>query len=359
MKRNKLYLFFIAVCVLSSNVTGLIAQVSVNYLNESVENYGKRMEWFDQAKYGLFIHYGLYSSLGGEYQNQPVEGYAEWIQSTADIATVDYEKFIEKWNPKKFDADFIVKLAKKAGMKYVVITTKHHEGFCLWNSDYTSFDIGGTRFPKRDILRELSNACRKYGLKFGTYYSIIDWHHPSQERNSAGKDSWGRWAQIKMKKGQKASYVQYMKNQIKELIDRYDTDILWFDADWVDWWTLEDGQDLYQYIRELKPSILINNRVAKRSQFKKDFGTPEQEHPDKVQDHHWEACYTLNDSWGYKINDHHWKTPQEVFDKLKDINGKGGNLILNLGPDGKGQIPQPSIKVLKEVGQMLKHRSSH
>lgn len=241
-------------------------------------------------------------------------------------------------------------------MKYIVITTKHHEGFCLWDSEFTDFDITSSGNKKKDIIKELSKACKRYGLKFGTYYSIIDWHHPSQVRNAEGKDAWGHWAQISMKPGRKAEYVQYMKNQIKELIDNYDTDMLWFDADWVNWWTMEDGKELYQYIRELKPSILINNRVAKRSEFKKDFGTLEQEHPGEKQVNYWEACYTMNDSWGYKQSDNHWKTPEDIVKKLTEINANGGNLLLNIGPKISGQVPKPSVKILKKVGKILKKR---
>lgn len=335
----------------------LCGLTSIQAQNETINEetpaeFKQRMEWFTDAKFGMFIHLGLYSSLGGEYQGKQADGYAEWIQSTLDIPSTEYALLANSWNPQNFDADLIARTAKKAGMKYIVITTKHHEGFCLWNSRYTDFDIASTPMKRRDILKELSKACKKQGIRFGTYYSIIDWHHPSQERNSKGKDAWGRWAQISMKPGHKAEYVQYMKKQIKELIDRYDTDILWFDADWVDWWTLEDGKELYQYIRSLKPSILINNRVAKRAVFKKDFGTPEQEHPGQSQDHYWEACYTLNESWGYKKQDHQWKNAQTVVNKLQDINAKGGNLLLNIGPDGDGNVPQESLDILNEAGKI-------
>lgn len=325
---------------------------STDYLNESQKDFRERMQWFTDAKFGMFIHFGLYSSLGGVYKDQPVDGYAEWIQSTADIPSDEYAQLIRSWNPKDFDADKIVRLAKDAGMKYLIITTKHHEGFCLWDSEYTDFDIASTPVKGRDFIKELSDACKKYGVRFGTYYSIIDWHHPSQERNAEGKDGWGRWAQISMKPGRKAEYVTYMKNQIKELVQKYDSDVLWFDADWVDWWTLEDGKDLYQYIRSLKPSILISNRVAKRAEFKKDFGTPEQEHPGDKQDHYWEACYTLNESWGYKIHDTQWKSAENVLQKLSEINSNGGNLLLNIGPDGQGRVPQASVDILEEVGKL-------
>jgi len=325
----------------------------VDFLSESQEEIDQRMKWFNDAKYGMFIHFGLYSQLGGEWKGETVDGYAEWIQSSADIPAQEYAKLTVTFDPNDFDADIIAKTAKQAGMKYIVITTKHHEGFCLWDSKFTSFDVASTPFKRRDILAELSETCKKYGLKFGTYYSIIDWHHPSQERNIDGSDGWGRWGEIRMKTNQKEAYVAYMKDQIKELIENYDSDILWFDGDWVHWWNAMDGDDLYNYIRNLKPSIIINNRVSKRAVFKKDFGTPEQEHPEGVLKYYWEACYTMNKSWGYKASDQNWKSPQTVFEKLNDINAKGGNLLLNIGPDGNGQIPQESVDILLEVGKML------
>ncbi|MGQ7868842.1 alpha-L-fucosidase [Sunxiuqinia sp. sy24] len=348
MKKTLLSVFLLS-SLLSAK---LFAQV--NYLNESPVDFKNRMEWFTDAEYGMFIHFGLYSQLGGIYEGKTVKGYAEWIQSSADISREEYAQLIDTWNPKEFDAKKIARLAKKAGMKYLVITTKHHEGFCLWDSEYTDFDIASSPMKGRDIVQELSDACKTQGIKFGTYYSIIDWHHPSQHRNDAGKDGWGRWGQVAMIPEKKQEYVAYMKNQIRELVEKYDTEILWFDGDWVNWWDMETGEDLYQYIRELKPSIIINNRVAKRDQFKRDFGTPEQEHPGDALEHYWEACYTMNDSWGFKQEDHNWKSADKVYEKLLEINERGGNLLLNVGPDGNGEVPPASVKILKEVGKKLK-----
>ncbi len=337
--------------------SGLMAQERVNYLNESEEAFQNRMQWFLDAKYGMFIHFGLYSQLGGIYKGNDEGRYAEWIQANQQIPKSEYSKLIDTWNPEKFDADKIVKLAKKAGMKYLVITTKHHEGFCLWNSEYTDFDIDNSPMKGRNFIKEISDACKKYGIRFGTYYSIIDWNHPSHDIPNTAEEidsSHNRWMDLKLVEGKKAEYVQYMKNQIKELIEKYDTDILWFDGDWVGYWTLEDGNDLYQYCRELKPEIIINNRVSKRKIFKKDFGTPEQEHPGETLNHYWEACYTMNDSWGFKIKDTDWKSPQVIYEKLQDITGKGGNFLLNVGPDGNGKVPKEAIEILLEVGKMIK-----
>lgn len=343
MKNN-----YIALLLLVLLTVPGFAQEKVNYLEESKEDFTERMQWFDDAKYGMFIHFGLYSQLGGVYKGNDEGRYAEWIQGNQNIPSEEYAKLIDTWNPKKFNAKKIVKLAKKSGMKYLVVTTKHHEGFCLWDSKYTDFDIANSPMKGRDFVKELADACKEEGIVFGTYYSITDWHQGSQYVEE-GKG----WGMMKMHEGRKEEYVQYLKNQIKELIVNYDSSIIWFDADWVDWWTLEDGEKLYQYIRELKPSIIINNRVAKRKIFKKDFGTPEQFHLEDKVDYYWEACYTLNDSWGFKIKDTDWKSPKVVYEKLKDINGKGGNFLLNVGPDGNGVVPKESAKILKEVGKML------
>lgn len=333
--------------------TSLFGQEKINYLEEPEQDFKERMAWFTDSKYGLFIHFGLYSQLGGIYKGNDSGRYAEWIQGNQDIPKEEYVKLLDTWNPKDFDANKIAKLAKKAGMKYLVVTTKHHEGFCLYDSEYTDYDIAKTPMKGRDFIKELADACKKQGLHFGTYYSIIDWHHDSQHvtLNKKGKKNWGLTT---MKDGRKEEYITYMKNQVKELIENYDTEILWFDGDWAHWWTVEDGNDLYQYIRELKPDIIINNRVSKRKLFKKDFGTPEQFHPDSKLQHYWEACYTLNDSWGFKIKDTDWKSAEEVYGKLKDINDKGGNFLLNVGPDGNGVVPKESAKILLEVGKMLK-----
>jgi len=217
----------------------------VNYLKESNEDFKKRMQWFADAKFGMFIHFGLYSQLGGIYNGKTVGEYAEWIQANADISREDYAKLINTWNPKNFDADKVVKLAKEAGMKYLVITTRHHEGFCLWDSEYTDFDIANSQMKERDLIKELSVACKKQGIVFGTYYSIIDRHHSSQYRNEEGNDNNARWFHVKMIPEKKEEYITYMKNQIRELIEKYDTEILWFDGDWADWWDMKNGEDLY------------------------------------------------------------------------------------------------------------------
>jgi len=313
--------------------------------SESDEAFNDRTKWFTDAKFGLFIHLGLYSQLAGEWKGETVEWFAEWIQKSAKITPEEYIPLAKTFNPHALNAEDYVLRAKEAGMKYLVVTTKHHEGFCLWDSPNTEFDTGeGTTFD-RDILAELSAACKKHGLKFGTYYSIIDWYHLSQRVPQAGHRTPMR---------DKDGYVTYMKEHLKELIDQYDPDIMWFDGDWTPWWTIEDGADLYSYLRELSPRMLINNRVSKRHEFKKDYGTPENFTPGEALDYLWEACWTVNESWGYKKNDKDWKTTSQLIQKLIDINTKGGNLLLNVGPKGDGSWPAESIQQFKEIGQWTK-----
>ncbi len=327
---------------------------SVKPKAESLEAYKDRVEWFSEAQYGMFIHFGLYSVLGGEWQGEQAGWYSEWIQASKSIPRDEYAKIAEDFNPKKFDADFIARTAKEAGMKYLVITSKHHEGFCLWDSAYTEFDVANTPFAGRDILGELSKACKKQGIKFGIYYSIIDWHHPSQAPRMDQDDAFNRWGMTKMLDGKKEEYIDYQTHQILELIERYDPSILWFDGDWADWWTLEDGIRLYNTIREADPDIIVNNRVAKRDGFHLDYVTQEQEHFETAFPLHWEACYTMNESWGYKKHDDAWKSAETVYEKLKDINQKGGNLLLNVGPDENGEIQTEAIDILKRVSKMLR-----
>ncbi|WP_162024907.1 MULTISPECIES: alpha-L-fucosidase [unclassified Lentimonas] len=309
---------------------------------ETEEQFEERMQWFTDAQFGLFIHYGVYSSLGGEWKGKPIQKYAEWIQRWGAIKTDEYIPLAANFRPDKLDADLWVKTAKEAGMTYMVITTKHHEGFCLWDSELTDYDLGDTNDFDRDILGELKTACEKYGLKFGTYYSILDWHHPTQRIEQAGFQS---------PMSDKPAYVAYMKGQLKELIDRYDPAIMWFDADWVRWWTEEDGTDLYNYLRELSPKMIINNRFSKRGHSAKDFGTPENSTPSGALDQIWEACWTVNRSWGYKKSDTSWKSTEELIQKQIDINSKGGNLLLNVGPYGDGSWPETSTKLLLEMGE--------
>ena len=338
MKKITAYLTLASALLMSTTANGAV-DLS-NPVGESDAAFEQRMAWFNDARFGMFIHWGAYSVLGGEWQGETIKGYAEWIRHNGKISKADHREVCEQFEPDRFDADAWVRSARDAGMKYFVITTKHHDGFCLWDSAYTDYDIKDLAGLDFDPLAELSAACKKYGIHFGTYYSLIDWEYPTKGAEF-------------LRGGGKAKYVQYMKDQIRELIEKYDTDILWFDGDWKKWWTLEDGAELYAYIHELKPSIIINNRVSKRDQFKRDFGTPEQATPGMDLGYDWEACWTINHSWGFKKADTKWKSTQELIEKLSDIVSKGGNLLLNVGPKPDGTFPEASTAQLQEIGRWM------
>ena len=201
-------------------------------------------------------------------------------------------------------------------------------------------------------LKELSTACAKQGVHFGVYYSQLDWHHPAQENDP---DREGRLAYRfnRIRPGMKERYVADMKAQLKELILDYHVEILFFDGEWVPWWTQEDGQDLMRYVRGLNPALIVNNRIGKRKREDGDYGTPEQTIPAEGLDYDWETCMTLNGTWGYKSYDHNWKSTKDLVHKLVDIASKGGNFLLNVGPDATGVIPEPSAQRLREIGQWL------
>jgi alpha-L-fucosidase len=334
---------------------------SKNYLTESQAERDARMQWWREARFGMFIHWGLYAIPAGEWNGQT--NHAEWIRTTAQIPLEEYDKFVQQFNPVKFNAEEWVQMAKDAGMKYIVITSKHHDGFCLFDSKYTDFDVMSTPF-QRDILKELSDACRKHGLKMCWYHSIMDWHHPDYlPRREWEKDRSAEGADLDR-------YVRHMKNQLRELVKNYgEIGVLWFDGEWENTWNQERGKDLYNYVRNLQPNIIINNRVgAGRSgmegftqsgEFAGDFGTPEQQIPATgLPGVDWETCMTMNDHWGYNKNDHNWKSAKELIQMLADIASKGGNFLLNIGPTAEGLFPQPSIDRLKAIGQWMKVNGS-
>ena len=330
--------------------------------NPAVENksYGidheSRMSWWREARFGLFIHWGLYAIPAGEWNGKTTHG--EWIRTTAEIPIDVYDRFIGQFNPVKFDADKWVQMAKHAGMRYIVITSKHHDGFSLFDSKHSDFDVMSTPF-KRDIMDELATACRKYGLKMCWYYSIMDWHHPDylprrnwESRSEDGADY--------------DRYVAYMKNQLKELIDNYgDIGVLWFDGEWEGTWDHDYGKDLYDYVRTLQPDIIVNNRVdigrsgmggmTSSGGYVGDFGTPEQEIPATgIPGVDWETCMTMNTHWGYNKNDDNWKSSKDLIQKLADISSKGGNFLLNVGPTSEGLFPQESVERLGQIGDWMK-----
>ncbi len=243
-----------------------------------------------------------------------------------------------------------------------MITSKHHDGFCLFDTKATDWDVVSRSPYGRDLLKPLAEACRAEGIRFCVYHSIMDWHHPAQMR---GSDQ--RYNPTRIKPERKQEYVNYMKQQLKELLDSCNPEVLWFDGEWPDWWTENDARDLYTYLRQLKPQLIINNRIGTGRQgmegmskddrqYTGDFGTPEQQIPATgfPAGVDWESCMTMNDTWGYKKDDQNWKSTETLVRNLIDIASKGGNYLLNVGPTAEGLIPAPSVERLAGIGRWMK-----
>lgn len=333
---------------------------------ETKEQHDARMSWWREARFGMFIHWGLYAVPAGEYNGKRSERIGEWIMEWANIPRADYEKFTKQFNPVKFDAKEWVRIAKDAGMKYIVITSKHHDGFALYNSKVSNYDIVDATPYHKDPIKALGAEAKKQGLKFCFYYSILDWHYPAAYVDAPGKDPTAGNRTTKLKPGGKEEYLKYMQAQLRELIKNYDPAVLWFDGEWQDWWTEADGKELYKFVRSLKPNIIINNRVGRGREGMKglsktdqiyagDFGTPEQQIPaNGLPGIDWESCMTMNTTWGFKSYDDKWKSSETLIRNLIDIASKGGNYLLNVGPTAEGLIPADSIKRLSEMGRWMK-----
>jgi alpha-L-fucosidase len=327
---------------------------------ETTAEHDQRMAWFREARFGMFIHWGVYSVPAGEWQGKPTPHTGEWIMEKSQIPVSEYEKFAQQFNPVKFNADEWVRMAKNAGMKYIVITSKHHDGFAMWRSDLSDWGIKSTPF-QRDPLKELAAACQEQGIKLCFYHSIMDWHSPDWPERRA-------WNDKATGKPDMDRYVAYLKGQLKELLTGYGPiGILWFDGQWEKPWTSARGLDLYNYVRALQPDIIINNRVGKPDESAShigfvnlgkigDYGTPEQEIPATGLGAgvDWETCMTMNDTWGYRKDDHDWKSAQTLVRNLIDAASKGGNYLLNVGPTSEGVFPDASIERLAEIGVWMK-----
>jgi alpha-L-fucosidase len=326
---------------------------------ESTAEREARMKWFREARFGMFIHWGLYSQAAGEWDGKPAPGAGEWIMNDLQIHPTDYARLVPQFNPEKFNAHEWVSIAKNAGMKYIVITTKHHDGFAIYPSALTDWSLKSTPF-KRDPLKELAVECQKEGITLCFYHSIMDWHHPDYVPRKSWHDGTDNPPDFE-------KYVAFMKGQLKELLTNYGPiGVLWFDGCWESSWTHERGTDLYNYLRTIQPNLIINNRVGSTAGWEEwfkdpaavggDFGTPEQAIPAQGFGANlaWESCMTMNDTWGFKQSDQHWKTAETLVRNLIDCASKGGNYLLNVGPTGAGLIPDASIERLKAVGDWMK-----
>lgn len=303
----------------------------------------KSLEMWRSLRFGMFIHWGPVSLKGTEIG---------WSRGR-EVPFEEYDQLYKEFNPEKFDAREWVSLVKKSGMKYLIVVSKHHDGFVMWDSQTTDYDIMSTPYA-RDILSELSRECERQGILFGTYYSICDWRHPDYPIEFNRKE--------RKKGADMAQYIQYMKAQLKELVENYHTRILWFDGEWEDPWTHEMGMDLYEYVRSLDDEILINNRVDKgrrgmegvseSNRFAGDFATPEQQVGRFDILTPWESCITICTQWAWKPDDI-LKSKEECIETLVKTAGGDGNLLLNVGPKPDGTIEQRQVDRLIEIGEWL------
>ena len=338
----------IAACALAGVAlsTGLRAaeQSPDPYAGETKEQRDARMAWWREARFGLFIHWGVYSVPAGTYKDKRIGGIGEWIMHDARIPVAEYREFAKSFNPVKYDADAWVRMAKDAGMKYIVITSKHHDGFALFESKASRWNVVDASPYGRDLLKPLAEACRKHGLRLGFYYSQAqDWNNPG------GAAYGGHWD-----KAQDGSMDDYIRNvavpQVKELLTNYGPlAVLWWDTPCD---MTRERADMLVPLLRLQPGIIHNNRLGI---YPGDTETPEQHIPATgYGDRDWETCMTMNDTWGYKSYDRNWKSVETMVRNLVDIASKGGNYLLNVGPTSEGLIPEPSVERLKAVGAWMR-----
>jgi len=316
-----------------------------------------RMDWWREARFGLFVHWGLYAIPAGRWGENT--GHGEWIRETARIPVAEYDRFLSQFDPSAFDADAWARMADEAGMEYVVITTKHHDGFALFDSAVSDFDVMATPH-RQDVMAEIARAFGGRGLRTCWYHSIMDWHHPDylprrgweeEARPAAGADF--------------ARYERYLHDQVTELLTNYGpVGVMWFDGEWERTWNHERGQRLYDLCRRLQPDVIVNNRVdvgragmagmTTGPGYAGDFGTPEQEVPATgFPGVDWESCITMNSHWGWNQADLDWKSTTDLVRLLVDVVSKGGNLLLNVGPRADGSFPPQAVERLTGIGRWM------
>jgi alpha-L-fucosidase len=309
------------------SITPALAASPTNTADEA--DRARRMKWWHEAKFGMFIHWGLYSVLGRH----------EWVMEMEGIPVSEYEPLAKQFKPKPTPARDWARLAKRAGMKYMVMTTKHHEGFCLFDTKTTNY-CAPKQAAGRDLVKEYVEAARAEGLRVGFYYSLMDWHHPDGAR-------------CKTDEAARRRFVDYIHAQIRELMTNYGkVDILWYDVPWpldVKGW---ESAAMNQMVFQLQPDIIVNNRNDPQKLLG-DFSTPEQQIQAAEGGRAWEACMTMNDSWGYHAADDAWKTPKQVIRNLITCAHDGGNYLINIGPKPDGSIPEESVRILSTVGAWM------
>jgi alpha-L-fucosidase len=327
----------IIVCLLVSVSSLSVAQTNPN-----------RMTWFRDARFGMFIHWGLYAIPAGEWKGKQIPGIGEWIMNRAKIPVAEYEQLAKQFNPVDFDAERWVRTAQAAGQKYMVITAKHHDGFAMFHSKVSKYNVYDATPFHRDPIAELAAACKRHHMPLGFYYSQTqDWHEPDGNGNTWDFDP------------SKANFDKYLHEkaipQVRELLTNYGpVALIWFDTPRI----ITDAQskELADVVHTLQPKCLVDGRIGND---KGDYrSTGDNEIPVKVLDYDWETPVTTNDTWGFKTNDTNWKSAQTLIRQLVDVASKNGNYLLNVGPTAKGDIPQPAVERLQQVGAWLKVRGA-
>jgi alpha-L-fucosidase len=331
----------------------------------------QRMEWWREARFGMFIHWGVYAVPAGTYQGQKIDRIGEWIMNRGKIPVKEYQSFAKEFNPVKYDPEAWVLMAKNAGMKYIVITAKHHDGFALFNSKASKWNIVDATPYGKDLIKPLAEACRKHGIKLGLYYSHAqDWNNPGgaaarkvttegwANPDSAKIDAYtaansGHWDPLQTTKTMAQYIDEVAVPQVREILTNYgDVAVLWWDTP--TGMTDEFAEKLNALLK-LQPNIITNDRL-KRPNYPGDFKTPEQRIPNlsELDGKDWETCMTMNETWGYKSYANKWKSLETLVRNTVDIASKGGNYLLNVGPKADGTFPQESIDLLKGVGTWMK-----
>lgn len=353
----------IAFAILMFLGQGLIAQ--------KVLTRDERMAWWREARFGMFIHWGVYSLPAGTWDGRQIGGIGEWIMNRAKIPMMDYQTMAKQFNPVKYDPDAWVKMAKDAGMKYIVITSKHHDGFALFETKASKWNVVDATAYGKDLLKPLAEACKKYGIKLGFYYSQAqDWNNPGgSAARKITKEGWpnpdsviidaytkehnGHWDW----RQEKRTFDQYIDDvavpQVRELLTNYgELAVLWWDTPTG---MTDAAATKLQALLALQPQIITNDRL-KRPNFPGDHKTPEQRIPNlaDLDGTDWETCMTMNGTWGYKSYDHNYKSPETLIRNLLDIASKGGNFLLNVGPTSEGEFPPESVQILAKMGDWMK-----
>lgn len=331
----------------------------------------ERMEWWREARFGMFIHWGVYAVPAGTHNGQRINRIGEWIMNRGKIPVAEYKAYARQFNPVKYDADAWVRMAKDAGMKYIVITSKHHDGFALFDSKVTTWDMVDATPYGKDLIKPLAEACRKHGIKLGLYYSHAqDWVNPGgaaarkktsegwANPDSARIDAYtethsGHWDPAQITKTMEEYINDIAVPQVKEILTRYgDIAVLWWDTPTG---MTDEFAEKFKALLPLQPRMITNDRL-KRPNYPGDFKTPEQRIPDlsELDGKDWETCMTMNGTWGYKSYDDKWKSTEILIRNLLDIASKGGNYLLNVGPKADGEFPAESIERLKAIGAWMK-----